>query len=456
MLISGWIYAQSDTTGKNFTLTKAIDYALQNSVNVKNAIVDERIAKSRVGEIRAVGLPQVEGAVQFSFNDPLRRMFLPGGSFILPDVPAGTVIAAPNQFQLRAAGDAGITISQLLLSGSYIVGLKAAKTYRELASKTAQQSKIQTTEAVTKAFYSVLINNERIKLFDSNIARVDSLLRSTMALNESGFAEVIDVNRIKVSLNNLITEKEKFRNLQDLNIELLKFQMNYPMNEDITVIGNIANIELDSMTLDNTTTNPNYGNRIEYSVLETQRELQRLDIKNNYTNYLPTLAAFANFGYFTQSPTLKGLFKTESTLPESSQAGRDRWYPYGLFGINLTVPIFDGFAKHYKLQQSKLNLMKVENGFQSLKSSIDLQVNQSDITLRNSIKTLNSQKENVELAGEVARVTKIKYQEGVGSNLEVTEAEAALREAQINYYNALYDAIIAHIDLQTALGTLVK
>lgn len=466
MLSAGWIHAQEESAGKSFTLEQAVEYALQNSVNIKNAALDERIAKARVGEIRATGLPQVEGSVQLVHNNQLPRFFTKvdtAGGFppMSPDqkeqmVPfLGQTIAATNFFQLKNSGDTKLTVSQLIFNGSYFVGLQAAKTYKELSSKAAQQTKIQTTELVTKAFYSILINNQRMELFNSNIARVDSLLKNTRALNENGFAERIDVDRIKVTLNNLVTEREKFRNLQDLSLELLKFQMNYPMDQEIEIVGNIENIKLDSLSAEKQALN--YSNRIEYSLLETQKKLQKLNVKNNYVSYLPTISAFGNFGYQTQSSTFEGLFKTETKgFPENGAAGPDKWYAYEMVGLSLTLPIFDGFKKHYLTQQAKLEQAKVDNNFRQLKSSIDLQVNQSDIMLKNSIKTLNAQKENVELAEEIARVTKIKYQSGVGSNLEVTEAESALREAQTNYYNALYDAIIAQIDLQTALGTLVK
>ncbi|HYG39682.1 MAG TPA: TolC family protein [Cytophagales bacterium] len=469
MFSSGWIHAQDEGAGKSFTLEQAIEFALQNSINVKNAALDERIAKAKVGEVRATGLPQVNGDVQLVHNNQLPRFFTnysnQGGFIDLDSLSKaklksydGKTIAVNNIFQLKNSGDAKLSVSQLIFNGSYFVGLKAAKTYKELSSKSTEQTKIQTTEAVTKAFYSVLINNERMKLFDANIARVDSLLRDTKALNVNGFAEKIDVDRIKVSLNNLITEREKFRNLQDLGLELLKFQMNFPMNEEIAIVGSIENIKLDSVSLESPAVT--YSNRIEYSLLETQHKLQRLNVKNNYVGYLPTISAFGNFGYSTQSATFEGLFSTQTNpLPEGFEEGgigRDKWYAYEMVGLSLTLPIFDGFKKHHLTQQAKLEQAKVENNFQQLKSSIDLQVNQADITLKNSIKTVNAQKENVELATEVARVTKIKYQAGVGSNLEVTEAESALREAQTNYYNALYDAIIAQIDLETALGTLVK
>lgn len=453
------VHAQA-VENTSFTLEECIDYALKNSVNIRNTNIDSQIAKAQIGEIRAAGLPQINGTVQLSHNEPLRRMFFSSDNPFIGgeganQLPPGTIVAVPNLFQLPSSGDAGISINQLLFSGSYIIGLKAAKSYQELATKTTNQTKIQTVEQVTKAYYTVLINNERFKLFGNNIARVDSLLKNTKGLYENGFAEKIDVDRIQVSLNNLLIEREKFSDLVKLSLELLKFQMNYPMNEPIEIVGDARELAIDE-NIEEQVENFDYSNRIEYSILQTQENLQKLDIKNETSGYLPNLSAFANMGYFTQSQTIGGLFRTESEMPNTPEAGPDKWYRYGLFGVTLNVPIFDGLTKASRVQQAKLNLLKVENGYEALRSSMDLQINQSRISLNNSLKTLNAQKENVALAEEVARVTKIKYNEGVGSNLEVTEAESALREAQVNYYNALYDVVIAQVDLKTALGILTQ
>ena len=457
--------SQERDSVSSFTLEAAISYALENSVDTRNSVIDEQIAKARVGELRATGLPQINGSVQISHSDPLQRMFFTvsednpiiGGSPGLEDLPDGSVIALENFFQLPSSGDAGISISQLIFNGSYFVGLQAAKTYKELASKTSEQTRIQIVENVTKAFYAVLVNEERLALFEGNIARVDSLLRNTRGLYDNGFAENIDVARVQVTRNNLIIEKENFENLLSLSVELLKFQMNYPMQEKIAVQGDLENLEIEAEAIQILADEFEYDDRIEYSVLKTQEELQKLDVKNNIVGYLPSISAFANLGYFTQSPNLKGIFTTETEgLPETSQIGPDKWYQYGMYGVTLNVPIFDGLTKSYKTQQARLNLLKVRNSFESLESGIDLEVNQSKINLTNTLKTLESQRENIELAAEVARVTKIKYTSGIGSNLEVTEAETDLREAQTNYYNVLYEAILAQIDLKAALGILTQ
>jgi outer membrane protein TolC len=300
----------------------------------------------------------------------------------------------------------------------------------------------------------VLVNNERINLFDNNIARVDSLLRSTTAMNKNGFAEEIDVDRIKVTLNNLKSERLKFINLQNLSLTLLKFQMNYPMDQPLAVEGTLDNFQISENIAAEYEQGFDPQNRIEYKVLTTQRELQKLDIKNKYSNSLPSLSGFANLGYTTQSPNVSGLFKTNTEMQETSQIGPDKWYSFSSFGISLKVPLFSGLQRNYQVQQAKLSLLKIENSFTSLRQSIDLSIQQNTVTYQNSIETLKSQRENMELAEKVARVTKIKYEQGVGSNIEVTDAESSLREAQVNYYNALYDAIIAKVDLDKAYAKI--
>ena len=455
-----------DAEAPKLTLQQCIDYALENSMTIKNAVLDEEIADARVKETRGIGLPQIDASVGILHNQKLPRFFAqyftpePGKpSFIdlsgIQQIEDGDVVAMQNFFQLKRSGNAAVNINQILFNGSYLVGLKAANAYRELSIRSTRQSKEQTIQQVAKAFYAVLINNDRMNLFDNNISRVESLLKTTKALNENGFAEGIDVDRIQVTLNNLIAERDKFYNLQELGIHLLKFQMNYPMDQPLDVAGDIASIQVDESLLKNYELNWDYKQRSDYALLEANRNLQELDVRNKFSSALPSLSAFANLGYSTQSPNISGLFKTNSAgISDAGGIGPDRWYPFTSFGLNLNVPIFSGLQRSYRLQQAKINLMKVENNFTSLKSAIDLEIKQAAISYLNAIKSLESQQANTKLAENIARITKIKYEEGVGSNLEVIDAEASLKEAQINYYNALYDAVIAKIDLEKAYGKL--
>ncbi|MEQ9100296.1 MAG: TolC family protein [Imperialibacter sp.] len=446
------------------SLEQCIDYALANSINAQNATLDEQIAAAKVKETVGIGLPQISGSASVNHNQKLQRFygtynddpnafsFFPAG---IPGAQNGDVLAAPNFFQLKSSGNASVTVNQMIFNGSYIVGLQASNTFKELSQKTSEQTREQIVEQVTKAYYAVLINRERMLLFDANIARVDSLLRNTRALNISGFAEKIDVDRIQVSFNNLVTERDKFSNMNALGLAILKFQMNYPMEQPIEVAGTIQDVQLDPIEKLNGS-DWDYKNRPDYKVLEVNRRLQELNIKNLYAEALPSMNAFATLGYSTQSNGIGGIFRTESSIEDSDLVGPDKWYDYSQFGLSLNVPIFGGLQRTYKIQQEKLTLQKLDNGFKSLENLIDLEIQQSYLNFDNAQKSLASQEENMELAESIARVTKIKYEQGVGSNLEVIDAENSLRNAQTNYYSALYDAIVAKVDLDKAKGLLIK
>jgi outer membrane protein TolC len=230
--------------------------------------------------------------------------------------------------------------------------------------------------------------------------------------------------------------------------------MNYPMDKPITIEGDLSELTVNENLFNEYNEGWNHENRIEYQILETQKQLQELDIKNRYAESYPVLKAFANLGYSTQSPDVGGLFKTNTSLEDNGIIGPDKWYGYSALGVSLNVPIFSGLQRSNRIQQAKLSLLKIQNSYSSLKQSIDLSIQQNTITYKNSLETLNSQQENMELAAKIASVTKIKYEQGVGTNLEVTEAESSLRESQVNYYDALYDAIIAKIDLDKAYAKI--
>ncbi len=452
-----------------FTLEQCIEYALKNSINAQNAVIDQQIAAAKVRETVGLGLPQITGSASVQHNENLRRFFASYATaqgfagtnkttglsnLDIPGLAPTDVVASQNFFQLKSSGDVGISINQLIFSGNYLVGLQASKAYKDLSFKTANQTREQIVEQVTKAYYSVLINRERTNLFDNNISRLDSLLKNTIALNKNGFAEGIDVDRIRVAYNNLKSERDKFLKLSDLGNELLKFQMNYPMDQPINVAGKIEDVKVES-DLTSYREGWDYKSRPDYKVLEANQRLQQLNIKNQYAGALPTLAGFANLGYFTQSNDIGGVFTTNSSNSDNGSIGPDKWYGYSLFGVSLNMNIFTGFQRQYKIQQEKLTLQKIDNGFKSLKQGIDLQTKQASISFENAIISLTSQKENMELASNIARITKIKYEQGVGSNLEVVDAENSLRQAQTNYYSALFDAMVSKVDLDKAYGKLI-
>ncbi len=424
-------------TAQTFSLKQAVDYAIVHQVQVKNSQIDLQNASAKISEIKAMGLPQVNGSLALTNNIVLQRMFIPAKIFN-PAAAEGELIAA--KFGVENSGYANVTMSQLVFDGTYLLGLKASAVYKDLAVKSVSQSKQQVAENVTKAYYGILVNEKRLGLLRLNVARLDTLLKETRALNKQGFVEKIDVQRLDVQANNLRTELENVLRLQELSLTLLKFQMAYPMEEPIRLSETLDQVELSTFNL-NPKGDFTYANRIEYSILQTQENLAELDLKSIKAGYLPRLLLNANYGYNAGANAFGDLMTKQ-------------WFDNSAITVSLQIPIFDGYAKKYKAVQSENNLQKVRQSYNLLKSSIDMQRSQASITLKNALESMKEQKSNLDLANEISRVTRVKYQNGVGSNLEVLNAESSIKESQANYFTALYNALIAKVEVEKANGTL--
>jgi len=421
-------------------MQEAIDFAIKQNINVRNSQLDAVSAEARILEIKASALPQVSVNGSFTDNLIIQRAFLPAVFFdpkASPDAPA-----VPVQFGVNYAGNATASVNQLIYSASLNVGLRAAATYRELAQRTTQATKVTVAEQVAKAYYGVLVARERSKLLDLNIGRLDTLLRDTRASNQQGFVEKLDVQRLEVQANNLRAERQNVENLIQLSYALLKYQMGLSVNDEITLTEQLQDrnlTELESLIAPDPTFQ--YQSRIEYSTLQTQLKLAELDIEGSKKGYYPTVSAFVNYGYNNGKNRIGDMVTTP-------------WLNFSTAGLSVQIPIFDGFLKKYQIAQKRVTLQKAQNSGELLKNSIDLQIRQSSITLNNGFQTLQTQLRNRDLAQEIVRVTRIKYKEGVGSNIEVLNAETSFREAQTNYFASLYDFLIAKVDQDKALGRL--
>jgi outer membrane protein TolC len=438
--ISNSFFAQTkDSTASPFSLQQAIDYALKNQYNVQNSIVDQELAAQKVKEVTGLGLPQLNGSADFKDFLSIPTSLIPAAAF---GGPPGVYTAAKFGTQYQAT--VGVDASQLLFSGDYIVGLQASKTYAELSLKNTQRTKVETAVAVSKAYYTVLINEQRIKSLDANIERVKTAMGGAEGMYAYGFAEKLDLDRLTVTYNNLLIEKEKTQRLVLLSRYLLRYQMGIDVNTNVQLTDKLEDVKFDVAANANAE-KFDYNKRVEYGLYETQKKLNELDLKKTKFAFLPTAVLYGNISGYGYS---KGYNSNQDYFINH------RLYPSTFIGAKVTMPIFTGFQRNSRTQQAKLNLQKAQNNIESLKKSIDLELASSMTMLQNAAVSLDNQKKNITLAEEVYRITKYKYEQGVGTNLEMVTAETSLKEAQTNYYNALYDAIVAKIDYDKANGNL--
>jgi outer membrane protein TolC len=432
LLIGFSVNAQTE-----YSLQQAIEYALLNNENVLNAELTVRDAEAQVYETRADGLPQINGSFNYNNNLVIQRSPIPA-AFITGDPNDEGVVQVA--FGAQHSGNLGINATQMIWDGSFFIGLQAARTLREMVAVDKVKAEVDVVESVTKSYYLVLVNETRIDLINANIANLDSTLREARILYENGFAEKIDVSRLQVQMNNLQAERQGVEQSVNVSKNLLKLSMGMPVKEEIKLTEELESIDFDYDL--NSVNNFSLQERIEVQQLNYNRKLAELDIKNVYSQYIPKVEFRAGWGRNTGTNDFSDVWKG------------DQWFSNSNIGVNVSIPIFDGLRKKYTVQRKKIQLQTLDNQYKLLTNSLTQELISAREALDVSLSRLEVQEANLELAREVSDITREKYREGVGSNLEVLNAEEDYKQSETNYLTALYDAIIAKVNLDKALGQL--
>ncbi|MEO5907786.1 MAG: TolC family protein [Ginsengibacter sp.] len=437
----------------SFTAKEAVDYALKNTVQVKNALLDIELQRQQNKQITAAALPHLSGSASLSYNPSVAVQTIP--DFISPAVYGvlsennvkngnGEPIVAPKDFGFFAVGfgskyalNAGIDFNQILFDGQVFVGLQARRASIKNAELAADVTKEQIKANVYKIYYQLVVGQRQIGTLDANIANYEKLLHDTKEIYKNGFAEKLDVDKVQVQLSNLQTQKLKSQNQIDAGKEGLKFLMNIPQQDSLFLTDTLSDEELKSGILD---ADYNYEDRKDVQQLETAMELGGYNVKRYKLSKLPTLSLAGNY--------------SKSAQQQKFDFFKSPYFTSSFIALRLSVPIFDGGERNANIATAKLNLQKMNNNLDQLKSAIDNDVTQSRINMKSALLTMDTQKKNIELAQQVYNSTKLKYEQGLGSNQEISTAQADLVAAQNNYYSSLYDAIISKIDYLKAAGKL--
>jgi outer membrane protein len=432
----GWpgVHAQSTTTA--YTLEQCVDYAIRNHRNPRVERLELERSEAKIQEILSSGRPQVNGFADVNYNAILPTQLIPAAAF---GGREGDFI--PVRFGTDYSASLGLSANQLIFDAAYLLGVKAAREYVGLAKRNIRRSESETAAAVAKAYYAVLVNQQRFELLRTSRTQLAQLLETTQVQFKNGVVEEIDVNRLQVSLSNTDTDIEKTKSLIDLSLNLLRFQMGMPMTETLTIQSNAKIESWKKLALD--TLQPMMTEtRIEYDILEQNKRLAEMNVRRLRYGYYPNLVGFGTL----QTQALRNEFNFFST--------KEQWFAAAVIGVRLNVPIFDGLQKKAQIQQAKLDIDRIRLEENHFRQSVDFQYRNARTEMRNAAKTIEARQRTVELAQKVSNVAQIKYKEGIGTNIEVIQADTEFKMAQTNYLNALMEAYLAHVNLQESLGTL--
>lgn len=435
LLCLAWMAGRAQETVR-LSLDEAVNYAWQNSNEMKNAQINIIDAEERIIENRAIGIPKLNGTVDYNRYLQVPVQVLPEAFVdLISALNPGQEVSREASFFLKNNFSAGLSMDALLFDGTYLTALKASRVYREYISQDYQVKKREVKNQVIDAYLPVLLLEENLDILDNNMANLAQLLKETKALYEEGFAEQLDVDRLDLSLANLQVEKENLERQKEAAMNALKFTL----NADESLVFNIEeNLESIATELSpDLLSESNYvSTRPEVKYVEKGIELADLNIEQYKMGYYPTLRGFLSYTQTRQWNTVDDAF----------------WAPTALAGVTLNVPIFDGWDKKAKIERAKLSKEINLNQQETLIRSIDLEVATARKAYTTAQKSLEAQNRNLDLAQRIYDTTQIKYREGVGSSLEVNQAEQSLYSAQANYIQVLYSLATAKYDLLKAIG----
>ena len=416
------------------SLQAAMDYAVKNNAAAKNARMDVQIQDAQNKQVTSIALPQINGKGDFTGFFNLQKAFVPGEFIGMP----GTFV--PVAFSPRYSTTASATGSQILFDGSVLVGLQARKAAMELANQKGLLTEEMIRYQVQRAYYGIVIARRQLSILNRSLSSLRNIAYDLQKLKENGFVEKIEVDRTNVQLNNLLTDSMRAQSFLQVSEQGLKFAMGLDIDAPIVLTDTSVEKTLEKgLVLGSGETD--YSRRTEYSLLQTVQKLNEYNLKRYKLAALPTLAAVGSLGYNFGTNTFNQVFEF------------NKYYQFFSFaGLQLNVTIFSGFKRTNQVREAKLNLEKIRNSIDSQKLAIDFDIQRSRTTFRNSILQLKSQESNMQLAETVLDLAEKKYKAGVGSNIEVNQAQTELLRAQNNYFTTLLESVNAQSDLQKALG----
>jgi outer membrane protein len=427
-------YAQTPAVHA-FSIQQCLDYAKKNSAQVKNALLDLEIQQQSNKATTSGALPLITatGATTDYFNIPVTL------------VPAQFFGGAPGTFEpvnflTKYTANGTLQLTQTLFDGQVFVGLQARRASIDYYQKAIDLSEENIAVNIYKVYFQLVVSRTQMQEIGANIARAEKLLHDAGVMFQNGFAEKLDVDKATVQLANLQTQKQSTQTTIDNGYFGLKYLMGMPIKDSLVLMDNFTEDDLKSGVLNDTAYR--YDDRNDYQSLLISKRLNEYNVKRYKYSYLPVISVTGSYQKNAFNDTYN-FFTKDGT-----------WYTTSYAGLNINIPIFSGFSKNANVAKARLQLMQVQNQLDNLKISIDNDVTQAQNKFRSDIGTVDYQKKNMQLAESVYNQTKKKYESGLASNTDLTNAQTDLITAQSNFINALYDAVIAKVDYQKAIGKL--
>jgi outer membrane protein len=415
---------------QELTLEQLIDKALTSNLSVQSAQFDETKTEARIAEVKAGARPSVNLT-----GDYKRYLKIPGQV-----VPASAFGGPEGSYQTLAFGlpynlSTSIQASQALYNPSVMIGLKAAKTSRELSALQTRQVKEDVAYNVGATYYNLQTTAQQMAFLRRNIVSSDKMIQITDLQRQNQLAKGVDVDRLRLSKTASETEIESLQATYNQLLNLLKYLTGTPQSESLQV-KTVIDETIPMVTLDAPAIN-----RTDLLVLDRQKALTGLDLQNIKAGFLPTLSA-----YGVANSTVYAIGGDNSYLKN---------VPGYWLGLQLNWNVFDGLARKAKVTQKRLDNQKLDTQLQQTRESITMDVTNARNKLLVEQRNLATNRAQVALAEKIYTQTQLQFKEGTVGISEVIQTEDELRNTQNTYLSTLVSFRSAELDWKKATGNLI-
>ena len=421
----------------SFTLQEAIDYALENNRQAKNAARDIEAAKKQKWETTATGLPQLSANASYQNNLKQQVSLVPAEFFGGQEGDFAEVV-----FGTKQNVNATATLNQLIFDGSYLVGLQSAKVFLEISKNAKEKTDLEVRKNVINAYGNVLLSEESVLILEKNIEVLEKNLNETTKIYENGLEEEESVEQLQITLSNLKSNLNNSILLRGIAYQMFNITLGIDYAAKITLTENLEQLTQKNISLETLEFENDITANIDYKIAENDKKSKELLLKLEKTRALPTLSAYLNGGYLG--------FSDEFTFLDKEQS----WAGFSAFGFNLDIPIFSSGKRSAATQRAKINLEKSQDDLTETEQRLKLQIETAKSNYQFAIEDYQNKQENLKLAERIENKNQTKFFEGIGSSFELRQAQTQLYTAQQELLQAMLDVINTKAELETALNTI--
>ena len=425
--------AQQDTMAANghLSLEQCIRYALNNQPALKQSLIDASIQQTNINISLSAWLPQA------TLNASLQHYF---------ELPTNVITNFSNPSAGKIAVQSGVyntstpqfNATETFFSNDVLYAANTAKYYRRQAQQNIAATRIDLVVDVSKAFYDVLLTQEQINILNGDIARLEKNLKDAYSQYQAGIVDKVDYKRATIALSNARTQLKTATENVQAKYTYLRQLMGYRQQAAFTLDFDTARMMQEIVADTNSVLQ--YDNRIEYQQLVTSKKLQGQATKYYQFGFLPSLSGYYTYNAVYQNDKFSDLYSKQ--------------YPNSLVGLNLSLPLFQGFRRIQNIRKSKLQEERMDLDMVDLTLRINSEYSAAMAGYKSNLTDLQATEENRRIAKEVYDVVKLQYREGIKNYLEVITAETDLRTAELNYLNALFRVLSGKLDLERAMGNV--